>query len=80
MFPSLRVFGGLRFCKGWPFFIWSAALGKILSMDNLQKWHVIVVDRCGMCKGIGESIDHFLLNCEIACAIWNVFFYRFRLS
>ena len=48
-------------------------------MDNLQNWHVIVVDRCGMCKGIGEFIDHFLLYCEVACAIWNVFFSQLRL-
>jgi hypothetical protein len=32
------------------FFAWSAALGKILTMDNLRKRHVIVVDRCCMCK------------------------------
>jgi hypothetical protein len=28
----------------------------------------------------GESVDHLLLHCEIACAIWNVFLNRFGLS
>jgi hypothetical protein len=56
------------------FFAWSAALGKILTMDNLWKRHVIVVDWCCMCKKNGEFVDHLLLHCEVACAIWNVFF------
>jgi hypothetical protein len=32
------------------FFAWSVALGKILTLDNLRKQHVIVIDRCYMCK------------------------------
>jgi hypothetical protein len=43
--PSLgRVFDGLRFLGEWPLFAWLAILGKILTMDNLRKWQVIVVD------------------------------------
>jgi hypothetical protein len=49
--------------------MWSEALGKILTMDNLQKQHVIVVDRCCMCKKNRESVDHLLLHCEVASAI-----------
>jgi hypothetical protein len=49
-------------------------------MDNLRKQHVIVVDRCCMCKWNGEFVDHLLLHCEVVCAIWNVFFNRFGLS
>jgi len=41
------------------FFAWSAALGKILTMDNIKKRHIIVVDRCCLCKQNGESMDHF---------------------
>jgi hypothetical protein len=52
------------------FFTWSAALGKILTMDNLRKRHVIVVDRCCMCK----------VHCEVACFLWNAFFSRFGMS
>jgi hypothetical protein len=40
------------------FFAWLAALGKILTMDNLRKWHILVVDWCCMCKSM-ESTDHF---------------------
>jgi hypothetical protein len=62
------------------FFAWSAALEKILTLDNLRKRHVIVIDRCCMCKRHGESVDHLLLHCETACALWNTIFSRFGLS
>lgn len=32
------------------FFAWSVALRKILTLDNLRKMYVIVIDRCCMCK------------------------------
>ena len=32
------------------FFIWSAALGKILMIDNLRKENVWLLDWCYMCK------------------------------
>jgi hypothetical protein len=48
------------------FFAWAAALGKILTLDNLKKRHVIVINRCCMCKKNGESVDHLLLHCEVA--------------
>jgi hypothetical protein len=53
------------------FFTWSAALGKILTMDNLRKRRVIVVDRCCMCKRNGESVDllsHWLF---ILCGMFS---------
>jgi hypothetical protein len=62
------------------FFAWSAALGKILTIDNLRKRHVIVIDRCCMCKRQGESVDHLLLHCETACALWDTILSRFGLS
>jgi hypothetical protein len=51
------------------FFVWSAALGNILTTENLQKRHVIVVDRCCMCKKNRESMDHLLIHSEDAFAI-----------
>jgi hypothetical protein len=41
----------------------------ILTMDNLIKRRVIVIDRCCMCKTNGESVDHLLLHCEVACTL-----------
>jgi hypothetical protein len=53
------------------FFVWSAALGKILKHDNLRKRKVIVIEWCCLCKKSGKSIDHLLLHCEVAQALWS---------
>jgi hypothetical protein len=45
-----RVFGGVKVPLRVTFFAWSATLGKILTMDNLRKQYVIVVNWCCMCK------------------------------
>jgi hypothetical protein len=62
------------------FFVWSAALGKILTLDNLRKKNMVLVNRCGICKKEEESIDHLLLHCESAQFLWNAFFSRFGLA
>jgi len=62
------------------FFAWSAALGKILAMNNFRKRHVILVDRCCMCKRDGKLVDHLLLHCDVAYALWSALFTRFGLS
>ncbi|XP_042977702.1 uncharacterized protein LOC122308443 isoform X1 [Carya illinoinensis] len=48
------------------FFSWTAALGKILTIDNLRKCVMIVMEWCFMCKKNGESIDNLFLCCEVA--------------
>jgi hypothetical protein len=60
--------------------VWSAALGKILTLDNLRKRNFVLVNRCGMCKKEEETIDHLLLHCESAQFLWNAFFSRFGLA
>jgi hypothetical protein len=62
------------------FFTWAAALGKILTLDNLKKRRVIVIDRCCMCKKNESSMYHLLLHCDVACILWNAIFSHFSLS
>jgi hypothetical protein len=62
------------------FFTWLAAIVKILIVDNFSKWHVIVVDRCCMCKMNGESMEHLPLYCEVVYSLLNIIFNRFGLS
>jgi hypothetical protein len=50
------------------FFVWKATLGKTLTLDNLRKRGIIVVEWCCMCKQSGESIKYLLLHCEVARA------------
>jgi hypothetical protein len=40
----------------------------------------LLVDRCCMCKRNGESVDHLLLHCDVAYALWSALFTRFGLS
>jgi hypothetical protein len=46
----------------------------ILTIDNFRKLHVVVVDRCCMCKKSGYSLDHILLHCKKASALLNTIF------
>jgi hypothetical protein len=55
-------------------------LGKILTIDNLRKMNLIVINRCCMRKSDGETIDHLLLHSEIVCSLWYAIFSQFGLS
>ena len=48
------------------FFSWTVALGKLLTIENLRKRNLIIVDWCCLCKQSGESVDHLLLHCSMA--------------
>jgi hypothetical protein len=51
-----------------------AALGKLLTIDNLRKHHLIIVNWCCLCKSSGESVDHLLLHCSLAWELWSMVF------
>ncbi len=64
------------------FFSWNAALGKILTIDNLRLRKVLVLDWCYMCKRVGETVDHLLsftsslclhLRDVVFCILFGVF-------
>ena len=54
------------------FFVWTAALGKILTIDNLRLRKIRIIDWCYMCKCNGESVDHLFLHCYIASDLWSI--------
>ena len=56
------------------FFIWTASLGKVLTIDNLRKHQMVLLDWCCMCKEAGESIDHLFLHGNIASELWYFMF------
>ena len=48
------------------FFVWSAALNRILTIDNLIRRKQILVNWCCMCRSAAESVDHLLVHCWVA--------------
>lgn len=60
--------------------MWNAALGRIKTVDNLHKRHILVVDWCYTCKCSGESIDHLLLHCSMGTNIGSPVFTFFGLA
>ena len=62
------------------FFVWTAALGKCLTIDNLRKRKVWILDWCYMCKCNGESVDHLFLHCPVAMDMWAMMFRLFGVS
>jgi hypothetical protein len=59
------------------FFARTAARSKIPTIDILRQRGMIMVNRCWLCESNGEFVDHLLLHCEVANALWNVIFSRF---
>jgi hypothetical protein len=62
------------------FFVWTAAMDRILTVQNLRRRHVMVIDWCYMCKASGESTDHLLLHCPIVYDLWCCIFSLFGLQ
>ena len=62
------------------FFTWTSAFEKILTIDNLRKRRVFIVDWCCMCKVHGESVNHLLLHCDVAQELWSLIFSMFRIA
>ena len=62
------------------FFVWTSALGKILTTDNLRKRRVMIQDWCCMCRMSGESVNHLLLHCPIAWELWSVILILFGVT
>jgi hypothetical protein len=52
--------------------LWTAALGKILTMDDLKKRAIIIVHWCCMSKSDGELVAHLLLYCPDDRELWDL--------
>lgn len=44
---------------------------KILTLDNLIRRKMVMVNWCCMCVRDGELIDHLLVHCSIAREVWS---------
>lgn len=53
------------------FFLWTAFLDKILTLDNLQSRGWILANRCCLCYREEETVDHLFVHCALANVIWG---------
>jgi hypothetical protein len=59
--------------------MWAASLGKILTLDNLCKRHIIIIDWWCMCKKTGKPmITSFFI--VILDDSWNLVFKMFGIG
>ena len=56
------------------FFVWTTALGKCLTIDNLRKRKVCILDWYYMFKCNSKSVDHLFLHCLVALELWDMVF------
>ncbi|GMP50653.1 hypothetical protein CsSME_00017186 [Camellia sinensis var. sinensis] len=54
------------------FFLWIAALGRNLTIDNLVHRGHVLVNRYCMCCMDAESVDHLFLHCDVASHLWGL--------
>jgi hypothetical protein len=62
------------------FFLWLAALGKNLTIDNLRRRQNYVVEWCFMCKRGSETGEHLFLHCEYVRELWSLVFCMFGIQ
>ena len=62
------------------FFLWLAAHDKNLTIDNLRRRRIYVVEWCFMCKRDCETGAHLFLHCAYAWELWSLFFCIFGIQ
>ena len=63
--------------KRVSFFVWTAAWGKILTIDNLFKKGLSLVGWCCLCRCSRKIVSHLLHHCDIIYALWSEVFSMF---
>lgn len=74
-----ETFGRWKFLVE-AFFTWTATTGKILTLDNLRKRNICVVNWCCLCKNSWKSGVHRLIHCTYAWRLWNFVLCLFGVS
>ena len=54
------------------YFVWTVALGNILTVDNIWKQKILILDCYCMCKRNGELVDHLLAPLLLICGLWSL--------
>ena len=62
------------------FFLWTAAWGGILMINNMVKKGWPLVNWCCLCHCKGETVDHLLIHCELSHVLWSEVFLVFGIQ
>ena len=62
------------------FFAWEATLGKVLTLDQIQKRGRSLASRCFLWHIEEESIDCFFVHCVKTRVLWELLFTLFKVS
>ena len=62
------------------FFLWTAARGRILTIDNLVKKNLPLVNWDCQCQCEEETVDHLLLHYKFVHTLWSEVFYLFEVQ
>ena len=62
------------------FFLWTAARDSTLTIDNLVKRNLPLVNWCCLCRYDGETVDHLLPHCKFINALWSEVFLMFGIQ
>ena len=63
--------------KRLSFFLWTTTRGGILTIDNLVKKNLSLVNWFCLCPCDKETVDYLLLHCSFAHALWSEVFLLF---
>ena len=62
------------------FFMWLAAHDKNLTIDNLRRRQLYVVEWCFMCKRGSETGEHLFLHSDYVWELWSLIFSMFGIQ
>ena len=62
------------------FFLWTATRDSILTIDNLVKRNLSLVNWRCLCRCNEETVDHLLIHCKFAQVLWSEVFLMFGLQ
>ena len=63
--------------QGTNYIDYTCKVGGILTIDNLIKKNLPLVNCCCLCRCDEETVDHLFLHCKIAHPLWSEFFILF---
>ena len=58
--------------KRVSFLLWTTVWDRILTIDNLVKRGLSLINWCCLCRCNGDIVDHLLLHCKFAHTLWTV--------